>query len=186
MTSTEPSNTLKKKKKRKARGHDLAIRTGRTPEKDAIFFGALEKGQNIEAAAVIAGYGRRTVFKWRKDDPAFEEMFAEAYEAGSAYFETVARDRAIDGWEEPVFYQGEQCGAVRKYDHTLLMRLLERRKPEYRQKFDLSGEVNHTVTHELVLRNANERALAAVAKARGLAAPQPAIPGPKVIDHEGT
>ena len=43
--------------------------------------------------------------------------------------------RTYHGVEEPVFYQGVQCGAVTEYSDTLLMFLLKARKPEvYRDR----------------------------------------------------
>jgi hypothetical protein len=38
--------------------------------------------------------------------------------------------RAYEGWLKPVFYQGRQCGAVRRYSDKLLMFLLKGWRPE--------------------------------------------------------
>jgi hypothetical protein len=44
------------------------------------------------------------------------------------------RRRAIDGWEEPRFYQGRYCGSVRRYSDTALIVLLKSLAPEkYRE-----------------------------------------------------
>jgi hypothetical protein len=45
---------------------------------------------------------------------------------------SVAVKRAVEGWLEPVFFKGRQCGWVRKYDHSLLMFLIRKRDPSYR------------------------------------------------------
>ncbi len=46
----------------------------------------------------------------------------------------VLKDEAIrrgyEGWREPVFYQGHQCGTIRRYSDRLLMALLKLGKPE--------------------------------------------------------
>ena len=43
--------------------------------------------------------------------------------------------RALEGGEEPVFYQGKIVGSVRKYSDTLLMFMLKARRPErYRDR----------------------------------------------------
>lgn len=49
-----------------------------------------------------------------------------------------ARRRAHDGWDEPVWHQGEQVGLVRKYDSTMLIFLIKRHFPEYRESSRLA------------------------------------------------
>jgi hypothetical protein len=46
------------------------------------------------------------------------------------YLESQAVERATVGWLEPVFFQGKQCGTVRRYDGGLLMFLLRGMMPE--------------------------------------------------------
>ena len=49
--------------------------------------------------------------------------------------EEEARRRAHDGVDEPVWFQGVQCGTVRKYSDTLLIFLLKGAKPDkYRER----------------------------------------------------
>lgn len=140
----------------------------------------MAEGRGIKKCAAAAGYGYRVLYNWRAEDPEFAKRWNEAYlrDAGD-YLEDIARERAVEGYKEPVFYKGKQVGHVVRYDHNLLMRLLERRVPEYRQKVDVTGQVEHHHSVEHVLRSANERAVAALAEARGLPAPDA-----KVIEHE--
>jgi hypothetical protein len=44
--------------------------------------------------------------------------------------EDEAKRRAHDGIDEPVFYQGEKCGVVRKYSDNLLIFMLKARRRE--------------------------------------------------------
>ena len=57
-----------------------------------------------------------------------------------------AYSRAVDGWEEPVFYEGEECGTKRKYSDPLLVKLLASYVPACMPKV----EDDRKVTPELV------------------------------------
>lgn len=47
-----------------------------------------------------------------------------------------ARTRAVTGREEAIYYQGEECGTVRKYSDTLLAMLLKNLHPEFKDTVD--------------------------------------------------
>ena len=57
-----------------------------------------------------------------------------------------AKRRAIDGVEEPVYYRGQKVGTKKWYSDTLLMFLLKKLRPEYREahKKTHDGTVNVT------------------------------------------
>ena len=144
-------------------------RTSRTPEKIGLFCDALAQGSSVSAACSAARIGRRTAYDWRHEDGAFAAAWDEAVEAGTDYLEDEAKRRAAQGVDEPVFYQGEQCGAVRKYSDTLLIFMLKARRPEkYRERanVELTGQGGGPV--ELDDRSAAARiaALLATAMAR--------------------
>lgn len=44
--------------------------------------------------------------------------------------EQTALSRAVDGWDEPVFYEGKLCGTKRKFSDSLLMFMLKGLKPD--------------------------------------------------------
>ena len=70
----------------------------------------------------------------------------------------IARRRAIDGFEEPVFYQGAVVGAVRKYSDRMLELLLKGHAPEkYKDRVQHSGDVKVNVTEQALLE-ARQRA----------------------------
>jgi hypothetical protein len=55
-------------------------------------------------------------------------------EAGTDLIEQEAWRRAVDGYDRPVFQDGELVGLVRAYSDVLLMMLLRGRRPEaYRE-----------------------------------------------------
>lgn len=101
----------------------------------------MSAGGNVKKACELSGMARSTVYRLRKNDPAFASVFSEAFEEGIDALEDEARRRAFEGVERPVFYQGKQCGAIREYSDTLLMFLLKGARPgKYRDAYRV--EVN--------------------------------------------
>ncbi len=63
---------------------------------------ALEKtGQYIRAADAVQVQYKETV-AYRKENPEFQELCNEAMERFSSQFIDAARNRAVDGWKEPI------------------------------------------------------------------------------------
>jgi len=111
-----------------------------TPKK-AKFLKALCEFGNVTLAAKTAGLHRQNLYKLRSEDPDFAQAWAEAAEIGVAALEDEARRRAFEGWDEPVWHQGQQCGVVRKYSDTLLIFLLKGGMPE---KYRENQRIDHT------------------------------------------
>jgi hypothetical protein len=63
-------------------------------------------------------------YGWMKKFPKYRECFAEMKQLAGDYLEGVAVDRATNGWLEPIYYQGNRCGSVRRFDGGLLQFLL--------------------------------------------------------------
>ena len=60
--------------------------------------------------------------------------------------EMEARRRASLGVEEPVYYQGQVVGYVRKYSDVLLMFLLKAQRPEkFRDNHKIDGRIDGTL-----------------------------------------
>ncbi len=96
---------------------------------------ALAETGNVSKAAEAAGVGRTTHYLWAREDPEYARAADSAMETAADVLEEEARRRAHDGVDEPVFYQGEVCGTVRKYSDTLLIFLLKGAKPDkYRER----------------------------------------------------
>lgn len=114
------------------------------------FLEAFRRHGNVSWAARESGVPHRTlVYKWRDDDAEFAQEFASAEIDATETLEAEAFRRGHDGVEEPVFHQGEICGAVKKYSDTLLIVMLKARAPEkYRERYDMKhgGKVDHNVT----------------------------------------
>lgn len=104
------------------------------------YLAALRECPVIQHGCNAAGVDRTTVWRHRQDDEAFAQAEKEAMDAGVDRAEREAFSRAIDGWREPVFYQGEQCGEVLKKSDAMLSLILKgRRKAVYAERTELTG-----------------------------------------------
>ena len=116
-----------------------------TPEKRAQFLALLSEYGNVTRAAEESGCGRIMLYKIRREDESFAAEWEDAAMIGAARLEDEARKRAAEGWEEPVWYQGEQCGTVRKFSDTLLICLLKAHHPDkYRENIKQTVEGGDT------------------------------------------
>jgi hypothetical protein len=107
----------------------------------ATFLDALSSSGNVTAAARRAGVDRGTAYRARAAAAEFRAAWEEALEVATDALEAEARRRALEGWDEPVFFGGQECGRIRKYDSTLLMFLLKAHRPE---KFRENSAVQHS------------------------------------------
>jgi len=98
-------------------------------QKDAFFERLGETGQ-VKDACRHAGFGTEAVYRLRKSDEGFARRLAEALERGALMLDLELLRRALEGWCEPVFYKGVQCGEIRRYDNRLGMELLKAHRPE--------------------------------------------------------
>jgi len=116
------------------------MRTIRTPVKRKKLLESLvETGGNVSRSCLLAGVSKVAAYEWRKCDAEFATEWDEAIETGTEAMEEEARRRAFQGVDKPVFYQGEECGAIREYSDTLMIFLLKARKPDkYREKIQIS------------------------------------------------
>lgn len=74
----------------------------------------------------------RQVDQLLASNPDFLDDYLEARGRGREEIRAEIRRRAIDGWDEPVFHNGQEVGAVRKYDSRLLIAMARANLPEYR------------------------------------------------------
>jgi hypothetical protein len=98
--------------------------------KKAAFLAAYASVATISHAAKLVGIDRSTHYDWLEKDPQYVKDFNEAKQTACDNLEAEARRRAVAGCEEVVYYQGVECGRVRKYSDTLLIVLLKAAMPE--------------------------------------------------------
>lgn len=130
----------------------MANNTILTHEKRSQFLALLAEYGNVTRAAEESGLGRVYLYQARKHDPDFAAEWDDASKVGAARLEDEARKRAAEGWDEPVWYQGVQCGTVRKYSDTLLICLLKAHHPDKyadRQKTDATISADVSVSHTI-------------------------------------
>lgn len=96
---------------------------------------------NVSQACLAAGLSRRTLLQRRKLDSDFAMLWDAAREIAVDGLEQEARRRAVDGVDEPVFYQGEKCGTIRRYSDNLLAKLLQAHRPHlFRERHSVAVE----------------------------------------------
>lgn len=94
------------------------------------FLKELCKTGNVQSSCRKAKVTRQNAYLARKADVVFAAAWEEAIEIATEALELEARRRAERGVLEPIYYQGERVGAVRKYSDTLLIFLLKAHRPE--------------------------------------------------------
>lgn len=112
-------------------------------ERKREFLMRLEHTGALATAARGAGLTVATIVAHRRRDPVFDEEVTEALLIAAERVELEAVRRALDGYEEPVFWQGSQVGSRRRYSDPLTLRLLEGRMPS-----KYNPRVQHTHSHE--------------------------------------
>lgn len=97
----------------------------------------------ISRAAEQAGINRESHYDWLKRFPEYKAAFDEAYEMAGDLLEDEAFRRAHDGYDKPVFYEGQECGVVREYSDSLMALQLKGRRARFRDKgaIELTGDV---------------------------------------------
>lgn len=92
-------------------------------------------------SAMAIGVCPQTIMNARKSDPKFEEAVQTAMELYRERIAFALQSRAVDGWDEPVFYRGEEVGSIRKYSDKLMELEAKRQIPEYRDHVSVDANV---------------------------------------------
>lgn len=88
-----------------------------------------------------------SVYRWRKENPAFAARWAQALTLATELLEEEADRRGRDGLDEPVFHRGRQCGTKRRYSDGLLLARLKAVRPEsYRERVPAAAAQLRPVT----------------------------------------
>ena len=100
-----------------------------------------------------------TVRSWVESNTFFAERYMAAKIAFNESLEEEAHRRAVIGVERPVYYQGEEVGAVKEYSDALLTLLLRATMPEkYRERVEVINDVRRAL--EQMVSDPEERAAA--------------------------
>lgn len=108
------------------------------------YLGLMAMYGNRSKCAKALGLSPSTVRKHKQKDREFAEAVEVAMEVFRDSIEEAITDRAIIGWEEPVYSQRLGCkiGTIRKFDNRLLELLAKRHIPAFREKQQLDVSVN--------------------------------------------
>lgn len=101
-----------------------------TPEKRAVFLDFLTRTGNVVRSAEAAGVTQSYLYRLRQKDPEFAGQWDAAVAQATDAIMTEARRRALEGWEQPVYYRGKQVGSVRRYSDNMLALLLRLHRPD--------------------------------------------------------
>lgn len=119
----------------------------------------------VTVAAEASGIHHRRHYEWLAD-PEYRKQFEDAEDIAMEQALAEVRRRGVEGWEEPVIYQGALCYpeakdgkpapkplTIRKYDSNLLMFLVKGKRPEYRDswKGELNVKADLRATHNIDL-----------------------------------
>lgn len=104
------------------------------------FLAAYRRSGDITVAAADVGMNRSSHYQWLRNSPAYKAVFERCRDQLGDMLEAVMLKRAREGVLEPVFYQGQPTGAIRRFDvgrEMFLLRGLKRKV--YGHKTELSG-----------------------------------------------
>ena len=106
----------------------------------AKFLEIYSEGANMTRACAESGVARSTVGYLLEHNEKFAEAFRDAENASTDALVEEARRRGKDGVSEPVgWYQGRPGGYVQRYSDNLLMFTIKAMRPEYRDKWEVTG-----------------------------------------------
>ena len=91
------------------------------------FLTSLQLGNSVKLACEVAGIPRRTAYYWRSEDQSFADAWQEAIDGSVEVLEDEVRARALD--------RSDPKAA------TLLMFLLKKHRPEYRENYKTEVKV---------------------------------------------
>lgn len=110
----------------------------------------IEEYGTIGKAAKMFGVALATLHRARKEDPHFERDIQQALQLHRDKIDLEVYKRAMEGWDEPVYFQGQVVGYVKKKSDKLLQFYAKRHIKEYRES-DSSGSINVNAGGVLVL-----------------------------------
>lgn len=122
-------------------GHNLWPRGEWNHEARAAYLEHLSQTGRKTDSARAAGVSLQTVRNHMKLDPTLADEVEDALEVYKDSLRAEIHRRAVEGVEEPVYYQGAVCGSVTRYSDRMLELEAKRHMPEYRDKNTV--DVNH-------------------------------------------
>jgi len=108
------------------------------------FFIHFQKVKHAPAAAKFCGTNMQAVNNAKRENEDFRRAYEDIWDGLTLELESNAMQRASEGWDKPVWYQGELVGYERVYSNSLTIFMLKANHPERyhleRQVADRSAE----------------------------------------------
>lgn len=101
-------------------------RDGWTPHKMHAFLEVLAQTGSVKDACRAVGLSKTSAYRLYEQDAGFATAWDGALTTIRPSLEETAYQRAVVGWEEPVFHAGQVVGYRRRFSDTLLRLLIER------------------------------------------------------------
>jgi len=92
----------------------------------------INSGGQVYKSCRFAGIHPQTHYNWLANDPDYKAAYLEAQERSLDVIEQEIIRRGVKGYKEPIIYQGQVTGYIRRFSDNLLMFLAKRRDPMYR------------------------------------------------------
>ena len=92
---------------------------------EAMLLRGLHAIGNARAVGRAIGVSSATYYRRRQQDPMFKVRWERKLNMRFQELEEILLDRAVNGFEEDIWYRGKHLGKRVVYDHELAMRLLE-------------------------------------------------------------
>lgn len=105
------------------------------------YLAALEEHGLEATAAELAGVLVEHVDSYRRTSPEFRRDYAHALALFDDRTEAALIDRAVNGWEEPVYQGGVLVDTVRKFDNTAAARVLKARRERYQDSVKVEQDI---------------------------------------------
>jgi hypothetical protein len=121
----------------------MANRTKFTNHTREKFLTVLRMSANVSEACRACGVSRHGAYDVRDADPEFARAWEEAVSTATDALEREAWRRAVEGFEEPIHYQGAVVGYVKKYSDRMLELLLKAHRPEKYRESGASVLINN-------------------------------------------
>ena len=131
-----------------ADGLDLEGMTARVRARCSVILAALMCGKTHRELEKD-GFSWPEITNYKRHYPSFNLLYVRSMEIATEYRAAVrleeAHSRAVDGWNEPIYFQGRKCGSVRRFSDKLLALLLAGDDPA---RFSTHKQVDVSHTHE--------------------------------------
>lgn len=123
-------------------------------EKQRLFLELRSNGEPTGSAAQLIETPIATVYHWRDDYPEFKAAWdAVEQKANTALIdrlEQAAWKRALEGFDDPVYYRGELVATNKRYSDTLLIFMLKGAHPQkYKERTEVSGDQTQPIKIKL-------------------------------------